>query len=867
MLWRVWNMKEFKHGGHIRELAARSGLPEDSIIDFSANINPLGPPDWLRQVVSSSLDHVDQYPDPECKRLKEALAEKYGRRDTEALVGNGSTELIYLAPQVAGKNRAIIAVPSYIDYEAASLAAGLEVEHIELREDRAFELDLDQLESRLKGDELVFLARPNNPTGVSPPHESILTIVGKYPETLFIIDEAFVDLSLGMTSYASIRAENLMVLISLTKSFAIPGLRLGAAFAVESLARRISEAQQPWSVNNLAQAVGLAAIKDREYLRQSRIFVDERRKELQQRLAEISQLKVYDSTTNFILCRIQRPGISAKDVCGKTLSHGVSIRNCDNFKGLAHNYIRVAVRRSEENEKLVWALNKVFGRDARPGRKKKPAIMFQGVSSNAGKSILTAGLCRCLLEDGHRVAPFKAQNMSLNSYVTRDGKEMGRAQVVQAQACGLAPDVRMNPVLLKPSSDTGSQVILMGEPVGAMNVSQYVNFKPKAFAAAKQAYDSLGREYDVMVLEGAGSPAEVNLKSHDIVNMAMAEHADAVTLLVGDIDRGGVFASFIGVMETLAQWERRLVAGFVVNRFRGDPALLKEAYEYTLAHTNKPTLGLIPYIDKLGLPEEDSVTFKAGLKRSLIDPAAMAESKTIEIALIDLPHISNFTDMDCFENATDVVVRIVGSVADLGEPDAIIIPGSKNVIGDLKYLVNAGLAASIHNMRHERDVEIVGICGGFQMLGRSVKDPLGIESSEPHMDGLGLLECSTVLAKDKRLTLADGVHLASGKKVSGYEIHHGVTERNGLAPALELETKDYDGAVSRDGLVWGAYMHGLFDSDSFRAWFINRLRKRKGLAELQDLGPGYDLGPAFQRLANIVREGLDLKKIYAMAGL
>jgi adenosylcobyric acid synthase len=491
-----------------------------------------------------------------------------------------------------------------------------------------------------------------------------------------------------------------------------------------------------------------------------------------------------------------------------------------------------------------------------------PAIMFQGTSSNAGKSVLTAALCRILLQDGLRVAPFKAQNMSLNSFVTRDGREMGRAQVVQAQAARLDPDVRMNPVLLKPCSDTGSQVIVLGRPVANMNVAQYHAYKKEAFAAARAAYDSLAGEQQVMVLEGAGSPAEVNLKAHDLVNMAMARHAGARVLLVGDIDRGGVFASFVGTMEILAQWERDLVAGYVVNRFRGDASLLAEAYSYMLAKTGKEVLATIPYLADLGLPEEDSVNFKAGL----FSPARPS-GEHVAIALIDLPHISNFTDFEPFLGEPDVYVKIVRTPAELTDAQAVILPGSKNVVADMKWLAASGLAQAIGRYGQQEKGEIVGICGGFQMLGRSIADPHGIESAGESLPGLGLLDLATVLAKEKTLTRRNGSHLASGLAVHGYEIHHGRSCPEKSLPVLSLAKGEETGCADPSGKIWGTYLHGLFDADPFRRWFIDRLRQQRGLAPLRRVQTAYDLEPALDRLAAEVRTRLDMAAIHTLLGL
>jgi cobyric acid synthase CobQ len=476
-----------------------------------------------------------------------------------------------------------------------------------------------------------------------------------------------------------------------------------------------------------------------------------------------------------------------------------------------------------------------------------------------GKSVLVAALGRILIQDGVRVAPFKAQNMSLNSYVTRDGREMGRAQVVQAQACRLDPDVRMNPVLLKPNSDVGSQIIVNGRSVGNMKVLDYVAYKKEIWKQVCNSYDSLAAEYDVLLLEGAGSPGEVNLKSHDIVNTRMAQYAEAHALLVGDIDRGGVYASFIGHFEVMEPWERELTSGFLVNRFRGDSSLLGDAHEYITNHTGKPVVGVVPYLTNLGLPQEDSVSFKAGLFAG-----RKPEGDYVEVAVIDLPHISNFTDIEPFFAESDVYLRIVGDKDSLGKPDAIILPGSKNVPADLTFIQQSGLGEAVIAAA-ERGVEIVGICGGYQMLGRRVRDPQRVESETGEVfTGLGLLEMETVLDADKTLQCRSGKHLLSGCSVQGYEIHHGLSKSDGQ-PVLRFD----DGTVcghARGEKQWGTYLHGIFDNDIFRRWWLNRLRQRIALEPLES-GAVYNLEPAFDRLAETVREHVDLKFIYQLLGL
>jgi len=616
-------------------------------------------------------------------------------------------------------------------------------------------------------------------------------------------------------------------------------------------------------VNTLAQAVGAAGLRDTDYAKQTRRFVLERREELASELGTIPGLAVYPGAANFLLVRIDRGGILANELGRRLITEGIAVRVCDNFTGLDERFFRVAVRTADENSRLCSALRKALGGVRKTSARRKPVIMFQGTGSNAGKSILGAALCRILLQDGHRVAPFKAQNMSLNSYVTRDGGEMGRAQVVQAQACRIDPDVRMNPVLLKPNSDTGSQVIVLGKPIGNRDFWEYTRDRTPPFAAAKEAFDSLAAEYDVIVMEGAGSPGEVNLRKRDIVNMNMALYAGAPVLIVGDIDRGGVYASFIGTMEVLSERERALVKGFVVNRFRGRQEFLAEAHDYVLRHTGLPVLGVVPYLQDLGLPEEDSVSFKNGL---IQEPVPRGEH--VEVAVVDLAHISNFTDFDPLRIEPDVRLRVVRSPAELDTPDALILPGSKNVIGDLGALRANGMAEKILRLAHSGRTEIVGICGGLQILGAEIADPFGIESvSGRSLPGLGLLPVRTTLAREKTLTRVTARHTGSGHTVQGYEIHHGLTDGGNVAPSIQREDGATIGFGAEGGLAWGTYLHGIFDADGFRRWFIDRLRSRRGLAPLGRIAAVYDLEPAFERLAATVRRSLNMDRIYQLMGL
>jgi adenosylcobyric acid synthase len=856
-------MSNFVHGGHIRALSEKSGRHLDQILDFSANINPVGAPSWIRPIVSSALSRVIHYPDPDCAGLKQSAALRLGISSKDILFGNGSTELLYLLPSVLKKSRALIPVPSYHDYHRASEIASLAIDTVFLSDEDNFELDYDVLTQRIQGNEIVIVGHPNNPTGTPLNNERFLALIDQNPSTFFVIDEAFCDLSEGVESFVNQRPSNVLVLISLTKTYAIPGLRLGLLVADANIVNKIEARQPPWSVNSLAQAVGMEALKDSSFVKRSRIEISRLRLNLVRDLKTIPGFQVLNSRANFLLIKINRADIDSDKICRLLLEQGIAVRNCSNFLGLNNRFFRIAVRTDEENAVLVERLSRIAGsKSGRNPVRKTPSLMFQGTGSNAGKSILSAAFCRILLQDGFRVAPFKAQNMSLNSFVTTDGGEMGRAQAVQAQACRLEPDVRMNPILLKPNSDTGSQVIVNGKPVGNMDVMGYVAYKSVASQYARDAYDSLAREFDVMVLEGAGSPGEVNLKHHDIVNMTMAKYADSSVLLVGDIDRGGVFASFVGTMEVLEEWERSMVLGFLVNKFRGNEKLLDDAKKYTFDFTGTPVLGVIPYIHDLGLPEEDSVTFKSEHANS-----ALASTEVVEIAVIDLPHISNFTDLDAFRIEPDVKVIIAREASDLHQPDAVILPGSKNVIGDLIYLEQRGFSQKLRGLSKTKKTEIVGICGGLQMLGISINDPHGLESDRQTISGLGLLNIDTVLELDKTLTRIEGTHIKSSLGVFGYEIHHGRSSGKDVIPLLLIEKNRTDGARSPDGMVWGTYVHGIFDSDQFRRWFIDELRFRKELKPLGAVQASYQVDPAIDRLAEIVRRSIKLDVIYEKMGI
>lgn len=489
-------------------------------------------------------------------------------------------------------------------------------------------------------------------------------------------------------------------------------------------------------------------------------------------------------------------------------------------------------------------------------------IMVQGTTSNAGKSLTVAALCRIFRQDGLRAAPFKSQNMALNSFITADGAEMGRAQVMQAEAAGIAPDVRMNPILLKPTSDCGSQVIVNGQVRGTMAARDYFAFKKQLIPDILRAYNSLAAEYDVIVIEGAGSPAEINLRENDIVNMGLAELVDAPVLLVGDIDRGGVFASLYGTAALLELHERARIKGLIVNKFRGDADILKPGLEMLEQKLGIPFVGVVPYLH-LDLDDEDSLSERLHTEQ---------RAALLDIAVIRLPRISNFTDFAPLERMEQASVRYVTRTAELRSPDMILLPGSKNTMGDLKWLRQSGLEAAIKKYAAAGGV-VFGVCGGYQMMGRSLRDPDGVESGGV-MTGMELLPVDTVFCENKTTTQVHGtfqsVHGAlsglSGTAFDGYEIHMGKTTRAaGAQPLVQLTRGDEtlpDGAQS--GTCFGTYVHGIFDRAAVCEGLISALLARRGLSA-EDVH-GFDAETYKQQqydaLADAVRAALDLPKIY-----
>ena len=477
-----------------------------------------------------------------------------------------------------------------------------------------------------------------------------------------------------------------------------------------------------------------------------------------------------------------------------------------------------------------------------------PTLMVQGTTSDAGKSLLVTALCRWVSRQGVRVAPFKPQNMALNSAVTVDGGEIGRAQAVQAQACGLEPHTDMNPVLLKPNTDVGAQVIIHGHAVANMNARDYHDYKRVARAAVLQSYQRLATRYDAVIVEGAGSPAEINLRHNDIANMGFAERVDCPVILVADIDRGGVFAHLVGTLALLSETERQRIVGFVINRFRGDIALLQPGLDWLERYTGKGVLGVLPYLHGLHLEAEDA------LPREHI--AKGTTTQRLRVVVPAAPRISNHTDFDPLRLHPQVELLFVGPGETVPPADLIVLPGSKSVRADLAWLRAHGWETAIH--RHLRyGGKLIGICGGFQMLGKHIHDPYSLEGEAGSSDGLGMFDLETTLARDKQLRNVRGTLALAHAPVTGYEIHAGATTGPALArPAVHLEDRS-DGALSDDGQILGTYLHGLFESlpacTALLAW--------SGLDDAQTIDYHAQREASIERLADAVAAHLDTARL------
>jgi cobyric acid synthase/histidinol-phosphate/aromatic aminotransferase/cobyric acid decarboxylase-like protein len=923
-------MKNDIHGGNPLAVLKKLGLKKAPEIkaDFSVNINPVGSPPALSRALLSVNDKTySDYPEIYADTALRSLAKAHDLSVESILVGNGSTELFSMIIQSLNPAKIAWIAPSYSGYSEICSSHGVPAAPAFCtKPEDNFKINLRQLAG--SDADMFFLCTPNNPTGAVIGKEKILAFAAERKNSFFIVDESFIDFLPDAESKSLFSEKlpgNIILVKSLTKFFSIAGVRLGVLYANPSTVAKIAKARLPWSVNAIAQKVAPLLYSDEKYIAGTRRDICELRKSLSADLAKIPALKVYPAHANFLLCELRKGTMNADKLQAELLKRGILIRSCSNWQGLGPNFFRLAVLDRDSNNLLISELKDLFSVQKSPNLKFKSPhhpIMIVGTGSGSGKSVFVSALCRYFVRKGLRVAPFKAQNMSLNSFVTREGGEMGRAQVVQAQAAKIEPHTDMNPVLLKPTGDAGSQLIVNGKATCNVTAKSYYAEKCELRNDAFKAFDRLSAKYDLIILEGAGSPAEINLQDKDFVNMAMAEHAKAKTILVADIDKGGVFASIYGTIALIPPRQRKLIAGVVINKFRGDVTLLKSGIEEIEKLTGVPVLGVLPFIKDLRIEEEDSLGLEDRKKRTedrrqraddrgqrTEDRRQRAEDRCqvsgvrcqgknksgtgnlnsknksaignlkLEIAVLRLPRISNYTDFLTFETLGNIEVTYVENPKDLGTPDIIFIPGSKNSCSDMQFLRDSGFEKKIKEAS-KAGTPVFGICGGYQMLGTKISDPYGVEGKPGSIPGLGLLPVVTVIEKSKELSQVSGLvrtsmpFASSGTPFTGYEIHMGKTStsennsRSAKSAVLKINQKlgreflGSDGCVSSDGLVFGTYIHGIFDRKEMRDSLIKWLCSRKGInPEGIIQNEADDSEESFEKLADMVEKHLDLKRL------
>ena len=852
-----------EHGGDVKGFEAKYGVKMRH--DFSASVSAIGCSENARRAIAECIDAaggVSAYPDANCSALKEAICEHYGIGGAALVAaGAGACDIIYRIASALRPTRTAIMQPAFSEYEKSIQGNnGHTIIGIMAHRNNGFAADTDV---NAENCDMLFVCSPANPTGAVTPYKALCVLAEKCEKsgTAMVLDACFSDYDEEADSatraiirdMAAGKFPKLIVINAFTKFYGLAGLRVGYAVCGSAeTASAIERAGAPWAVSSLAQAAAIASLRDTAFRKRQRAENARERKFLAGELKKIGINEVY-GRANFLLIRTRA------NLAAELAKKGIYIRDCADFKGLGAGWFRIAVKARGENIILIDAIREVMVQ-----RKTAVPLMVQGTMSNAGKSFLVAALCRILKQDGYRVVPFKSQNMALNSYVTADGLEVGRAQAMQAEAAGVAVDVRMNPILLKPNSDTGSQVIVNGKSRGNMTASEYFEYKAGLSREVLEAYNSLASENDVIIIEGAGSPAEINLKAHDIVNMGLARLVDAPVLLAGDIDRGGVFAQLYGTIALLDDEEKARVKGLIINKFRGDKSLLQSGIDEIERKTGKQCVGVVPMMS-VALDAEDSLA---------VDFAGSgAGGGKVRIAIIRLPHISNATDFAPLERDVRFSVQYVSGGKELwcANPHIVILPGSKSTVADCAFMYERDLARTIHRL-YDSGVLVFGVCGGFQMLGTLIKDFECVECSHASMiDGLCLLPMETSLKREKTTRQTSGViagvsgawSALNGVAFAGYEIHHGFSK--------ELS----GGVYMAQGSTFGTYIHGFFDSaaalDALAEAAARRFRIDTSASNIEENAQKSDARSfreeQYNRLADGVRDALDMDAIYRIMGL
>ncbi len=809
-----------EHGGRLLRAARRYGIEPARWLDLSTGIAPFA---WPVPAVPASAWH--RLPEDD-DGLIEAACDYY--HAPHLLPVAGSQAAIQALPRLRARSRVGVIAPGYAEHAHAWRSAGHAVET----------LSADALVAQHERFDVVVLIHPNNPGGNRFPRATLLALHDALARRggLLVVDEAFMDATPEHSLCRESDRDGLIVLRSVGKFFGLAGARAGFACAAPSLLEPLRRMLGPWTLAGPSRYVLRMALADRAWQAQQR----ERLTAAAERLRGVLLAHALEPTAGCAFFQWRRDARAAR--LHEALA---SARH-------PHAPVRRARKPAHGPAAGRRRIRTALARTGRGGRMSARVLMVQGCTSDAGKSTLVAALCRWLHRRGVRVAPFKPQNMALNSAVTADGGEIGRAQAVQAQACGLAPHTDFNPVLLKPNSDTGAQVIVHGRAVANFDARTYHDYKRIARDAVLASHARLCAGYDAVIVEGAGSPAEINLRANDIANMGYAEAVDCPVILVADIDRGGVFAHLVGTLALLSQSERARVRGFVINRFRGDIALLQPGLDWLERETGKPVLGVLPYLHGLHLEAEDAL------------PAARQAGREARLRVVvpALPRISNHTDFDALRAHPQVELAFVGPSQAPPSCDLIVLPGSKSTRADLAWLRAHGWEPLL--ARHLRyGGKVIGICGGLQMLGRRVDDPDGIEGDAGSSEGLGWLDLHTTLAPHKQLRNVRGTLALDGSAVRGYEIHCGISEGPALsAPACRLDDARVDGAMSADGQVMGTYLHGVFDHPQA----LRALLRWAGLHDAEPLEIHALREASIERLADAVEKHLDAAALCRLLG-
>lgn len=827
-----------EHGGRLLHAAEEFGIALQDWLDLSTGINPNPYP-----VTAIPLPYWQRLPEDE-DGLLVAAAKYYGNNNLLACAGSQAVikALPWVLPVNNSSQRVGIISPGYNEHAHAWQSAGFKIEP--LQPQQLFSAALDSLKTL----HALVIINPNNPTGdvFSFKHLKQLQQALQQQQSWLIVDEAFIDSTPEQSLLTRELQPNLLVLRSVGKFFGLAGARAGFVFAPTAILEKLDAYLGPWSVNNPTRFVLKKALADFAWQ-------ESNRDRLQQQSERLKRLLDYHNLTANGGCALFQwsKQDQAQNLYQQLAQQGVLVRL---FKHPIKS-LRFGLPGSESAwSKLEQALahaskSQSYLAVPKPADCKAKTLMIQGTTSDAGKSILVTGLARVFKRLGYKVAPFKPQNMALNSAVTNDGGEIGRAQALQAQASGIDSNVHLNPVLLKPNSDLGAQVIIQGKAIGNMKAQHYHEFKPQAMKAVLDSHQRLAKEFELILVEGAGSPAEINLRKGDIANMGFAEAVDCPVILIADINRGGVFAHLLGTLELLSASEQQRVAGFVINRFRGDLDLLKPGLDWLEQRTGKPVFGVLPFLPDLTLDAEDSINTQQQLDKT---------GKTLKIVVCRLARISNHNDFDPLRQHPQVDLVFSPPEQTLPACDLVIIPGSKSVRQDLQQLQNSAWPAQLQ--RHLRyGGKLMGICGGFQMLGQTIKDPEGVESTAGISQALGFFDLETILTGQKQLSKVEGTLIFQQAKVRGYEIHAGQTQGSALeSPLLSLDNGLQEGAVSADQAIIGTYLHGLFDSPAS----LLSLLRWAGLPQAKQIRD-YDAirEEQIDRLADSIEDNLMLDKI------